>query len=130
MEINLARMRRLMRETERIIFRIGKARENATRTTGKLSWEPHGTDISKPVEIGGVQIADLENAYREVFEELQSMRRTLDPIISRLEDPDERAVMRLRYIHGYKPDDIAEALGMTERMIYYILSKAERKIGR
>jgi DNA-directed RNA polymerase specialized sigma24 family protein len=38
--------------------------------------------------------------------------------------------MRLRYINGFSPEDIAEAIHRTDRSIYYYLSRAEDQLAR
>ena len=38
--------------------------------------------------------------------------------------------MRLRYIKGFSPEDIAEAIHRSDRSIYYYLSRAENEICR
>ena len=58
------------------------------------------------------------------------MKEALDPLISDLDNADDRAVMRLRYIKGFSPEDIAEAIHRTDRSIYYYLSRAEDQLVR
>jgi DNA-directed RNA polymerase specialized sigma24 family protein len=58
------------------------------------------------------------------------MQRELDPLIDNLDKPDDRAVMRLRYIECYSPEDIAEAIHRTDRSVYYYLSRAEDQLAR
>ena len=68
------------------------------------------------------------DAYREILDELQRMRDALDPLIDTLDNADDRAVMRLRYIKGYSPEDIADAIYRTNRSIYYYLARAEKQL--
>ena len=56
------------------------------------------------------------------------MRFELDPLISKLERGDDRAIMRLRYIKGFSPEYIAEAIGRTGRYVYYHISQAENDL--
>ena len=65
-----------------------------------------------------------------MLSELHDMRVILDPLINELDNADDRAVMRLRYIKGYSPEDIAEAIHRSDRSIYYYLSRAEDQIAR
>ena len=76
-------------------------------------------DIVKSFAIG---------AYNEVLQELVTLQKRLSPLIERLDDPDEKAVMRLRYINGLNPGRIADTVNKTERMVYYDLKKAEQHI--
>jgi len=91
---------------------------------------PHGGGGHDQVADGAINILEIKAAYREVLDELERMRNELDPLINALENPDDRAVMRLRYINGFSPEDIAEAIHRTDRSIYYYLSRAEDQLVR
>ena len=75
-------------------------------------------------------MADLTEAYEEVMKELSDMRAELEPLIASLDNADDRAVVRLRYIKGFSPEDIADAIHRTDRSIYYYLSRAEDELVR
>lgn len=127
-KINLFRMRKLNRDTMKIQWRIEQEKARAEKSTTVITGMPRGGVEKDKVADGAVQIADLKETYREALEELQSMREMLDPLIDSLENVDDRAVMRLRYVKGYSPEDIAEAIHRTARSIYYYLDRAEDKI--
>ena len=63
-------------------------------------------------------------------EELKEMRDILEPIIDRINDPDERAIMRLRYLKGYGTESISNAIYKTERAVYYVLSRVEKRLAK
>ena len=77
-----------------------------------------------------IMLAAARDAYREVLSELESMQEKLSPMIDALEDPNERAVMRMRYLHRMSPDEIAGLIFRTDRMVYIYLNRAEKKIIR
>lgn len=128
--INLYRMRQLMRQTIKVRWKVEKEIAKATKITAVLTGMPHGGGGHDKVAEGAIQIDEIKQAYREVLADLEQMQRELDPLIDTLENPDDRAVMRLRYIEGYSPEDIAEAIHRTDRSVYYYLSRAEDQLAR
>jgi len=123
--VNLYRMRQLIRQTVKVQWKIEQEEARATKITTVLTGMPRGGKQSNQVEDGAIKLADLKEAYGEIVEELENMRIELDPLISELDNADDRAVMRLRYIKGFSPEDIAEAIHRTDRSVYYYLSRAE-----
>lgn len=128
--VNLYQMRLLMRHTLKVQWKIEQEEAKATKTTTVITGMPHGGGGRDHVADGAIQIAEIKAAYQEILDELQRNRDELDPLIDSLENPDDRAVMRLRYIKGFSPEDIAEAIHRTDRSIYYYLSRAEDQLAR
>ena len=129
-EIDLVRMRRMIREIERLKWKIEKEQAYATRSSAALSELPWGRGNRSRVEEGAIRLVELKEAYKEIIGKLAEMRKELDPLISTLDNADDRAVMRLRYINGYRPEAISDAICMTDRMVYYILRRAEDALAR
>lgn len=71
---------------------------------------------------------ELGRQYACMIADLDAMGRELEPLIDRLQDTDEWAAMRLRYVERYKVDDVAYALAYCERHTLRILERAEKKI--
>lgn len=128
--INLFRMRQLLRQTVKVQWRIEQEEARATKITTVLTGMPRGGGQHDQVQDGAIRVAELKDAYREIMEELETAQAALDPLISELNDADDRAVMRLRYIKGFSPEDIAEAIHRTDRSVYYYLSRAEDQLAR
>ena len=128
--VNLFRMRNLMRQTLKVQWKIEQEEAKATKTTTVITGMPHGGGGHDHVADGAISIAEIKSVYSEVLHELETMRYELEPLISTLENPDDRAVMRLRYIRGFSPEDIADAIHRTDRSIYYYLSRAEDQLAR
>lgn len=128
--INLFRMRQLLRQTVKVQWKIEQEEARATKITTVLTGMPRGGGQHDQVQDGAIRVAELRDAYREIMEELDTAQAALDPLISELEDADDRAVMRLRYIKGFSPEDIAEAIHRTDRSVYYYLSRAEDQLAR
>ena len=128
--VNLYRMRQLMRYTIKARWKVEKEMARATKITSVLTGMPHGGAGHDQVAEGAIKIDEVKAAYRETLGELEQMQRELDPLIDNLDKPDDRAVMRLRYIECYSPEDIAEAIYRTDRSVYYYLSRAEDQLAR
>lgn len=128
--ISLYRMRQLIRQTVKVQWRIEREEAKATKITTTITGMPHGSGNRSKIEDGAIKVAELKDAYDEVNAELTAMRQELSPLIDTLDNVNDRAVMRLRYIKGYSPEDIGEAIYRTDRSIYYYLSRAEEQIAK
>ncbi len=128
--VNLYRMRKLIRDMVKVQWKIEQEQAKATKITTVLTGMPRGGSGHNQVEDGAIRIIDVKEAYREVVAELERMKAELDPLIDNLDNADDRAVMRLRYIKGFSPEDIAEAIHRTDRSIYYYLSRAEDQLAQ
>ena len=128
--VNLSRMRTLISYERRLQFRYLKKLSSATRITPQLTGLPKGTGNHSQVEDGAIELAEVEEAYREILEELKSMRVELSQLLPYLDNPDDIGIMRLRYIDGCDLRDIPAAVCLSERGMFYHLSGAERKLMR
>lgn len=125
--INLYRMRRLIWIMERLEHRMRRERENTIRT-GYAYKLPKDKRNRSPVEESVVEMIDLENTLSKVAEKLTGMQKELDPMIDKLDDPEGRMIIRLRYIKNYAPEDISRIVSLPRRMIYYILGISENQL--
>ena len=123
-------MRKLIRDTVKLQWRVEREQAKATKITTVLTGMPRASGNHSKVEDGAIRVADLTEAYEEVMKELSDMRAELEPLIASLDNADDRAVVRLRYIKGFSPEDIADAIHRTDRSIYYYLSRAEDELVR
>lgn len=128
--VNLFRMRQLMRFSIKARWKVEKEMARATKITATLTGMPRGGAGHDQVSEGAIKIDEIKQAYRETLGELEQMQRELDPLIDTLDNPDDRAVMRLRYVECFSPEDIAEAIHRTDRSVYYYLSRAEDQLAR
>lgn len=124
--ISLSRMRTLIGYEQRLKWGYTRKLADATRITSVLTGMPRGSGNHSQVETGAIELSEVGRAYREVFEALEEMRAELDPLLSTLENSDDIAVMRLRYMDGYRPNEIPDAIFLSERSVYYHLNNAER----
>ena len=124
--ISLSRMRTLIGYEQRLKWGYTRKLADATRITSVLTGMPRGSGNHSQVETGAIELSEVGRAYREVFEALEEMRAELDPLLSTLENSDDIAVMRLRYMDGYRPNEIPDTIFLSERSVYYHLNNAER----
>lgn len=128
--ISLSRMQTLLGIKRRLPEKYQRKFESATRITATLTGMPRGSDNHSKVEDGAVDMVEITEAYREVFEDLEVMQGELEELIPALTDEDDRAIMRLRYIFGHKPEDIWKEVGMSRRAMFYHLAGSERSLLR
>ena len=126
--VNLSRMRMLIGYERRLQFRYQKKLANATKITTVLTGMPRATGNHSQVEDGAIELAEVEEAYHDVFDELKAMRTELRQLIRGLDNPDDRGIMQLRYIDGWDVKDIPDAVHLSERAMFYHLAGAERKL--
>ena len=129
--VNLTKMRILIRHEQRLMRRKDRIFANATKVTTVLTGMPHGGSGNKSqVETGAIELAEVEESYREVLSELNAMRAELEEMLKQLDDPDDIGIMRLRYIVGHYPEEIFDLVNLSRRAMFYHLSGAEKKLMR
>lgn len=129
--VNLSRMQVLIRHEQRLTRKRERAFANATKVTTVLTGMPRGgSGTQSQVENGAIELAEVEESYREVFEDLKAMRTELEEMLQKLDDPDDIGIMRLRYIQGHYPEEIPDMVNLSRRAMFYHLSGAEKKLMR
>lgn len=128
--VNLNRMRILIAYKQRLHFERLKKFAKATKITTTITGMPRGSGTGKQVEDGAIAMSEIEDVYREIWAELKPMQDELDELLPSLDNPDDIAVMRLRYIYGKRLQDIPGIVCLSERAMYYHLGGAERKLAR
>lgn len=126
--IDFLRMRYLINKLPDILWDIEQKEANATRITSNITGMPRGGGGLNQSENAKLALIDAKDAYREALKELEEMRHELEPQLLQLEDENERAIMRLRYIYGYSPGTIAQTISYHPRTVYRYLMAAERKL--
>lgn len=129
--VNLTRMQVLIRHEQRLMRKRDRVFANATKVTTVITGMPRGgSGTQSQVENGAIELAEVEESYREVFNDLKKMRTELEEMLQGLEDPDDIGIMRLRYIQGHYPEEIPELVNLSRRAMFYHLSGAEKKLMR
>lgn len=129
--VNLTRMQVLIRHEQRLMRKRDRVFANATKVTTVITGMPRGgSGTQSQVENGAIELAEVEESYREVFDDLKKMRKELEEMLQELEDPDDIGIMRLRYIQGHYPEEIPGLVNLSRRSMFYHLSGAEKKLMR
>ena len=128
--VNFSRMQVLIKHEQRLKRKRDRVFSNATKVTTVITGMPRATGNHSQVENGAIELAEVEESYREVFEDLEAMRTELKELLPSLDDPDDIGVMRLRYINGHYPEEIPDMINLSRRAMFYHLSGAERKLMR
>ena len=126
--VNLYRMRKLIRDTVKVQWKVEQEQAKATKITTVLTGMPRASGNHSQVEDGAIKLAELEEAYAEALNELKEMRQQLEPLIDTLEDARLSATMRLRYISGYSQDEIADSIYVADRTVRRYLFQAEKEL--
>lgn len=127
--VSFVLMQRYIMSENRLKKLYGKKFEQATNISPVLSGMPHGSSrTSSKVESGAVEMVEVYEAYREMLEKLHEMREELNEMLSSLENEDDVAIMRYRYIFGYNPSRIPRKVNLSVRSVFYHLSSAEKTL--
>ena len=128
--VNLYRMRILIRTERRLKEKYDEIFSGATRSTTVITGMPRATGNHSQVEDGAIDLAEVEAAYHAARESLENMRAELKELLPSLDDPDDSAVIEMRYINGHDPEEIPRMINMSRRSMFYHLAGAERKLMR
>lgn len=110
-------------------FELEKAYAKAGKMTSVITGMPTGSGGSHSnVENGAIRVDEIKEAYKEAFEELVRLQSELIPIIDKVKDEQDRAILRLRYIQGKTDAEIAEAIGYEVQSVWRRRRAAEKKI--
>lgn len=126
--VSLAEMERTRKAAARILEEIDNAEANAERTTARYDGMPRGKNTRSKVETGAVIAADLQIKHAELLAQLDEMKTELEEMFSTIDAADRRAVMRLRYLRGYKPEQIAEGCMMSIRSVYRLMKQGTEEL--
>lgn len=125
--IDFKRMRWLISKLQRVQWDVERKTANATRITSVITGMPRGGSGNRQEE-AYIILADVLDAYQDTIDELEAMRAELKPYLDALPDPDEKAIMRLRYMDGYSPEEIPAMVDLSRASVYAHIKRAERKI--
>lgn len=128
--VNLERMRLLISIEHRLREKRAIKMSRATKITSSITGMPHAGGVHSQVEDGAIALAEVDEAYTEVYQDLSAMRGELAPLLIELDNPDDIAVMRYRYIMGIPLTEIPDMMHLSDRAMFYHLSNAERQLIR
>ena len=120
--------RSVLEEINELTIEIQALYDEATRTTTRLSHTPgRGSRAKKDLSDHIALIIDLENQLTEKRAILVAQRVAIEEAIETLL-PDERRVLRLKYIEGLSWRQIGFRLHYEERWLFALHSRALNKL--
>ncbi len=125
----LNRLRTLNKKIPAQLFKIEVAKSNAEPKSPVIDGMPHemGGFHSK-TESGAIRLQELQDMYIELLAERQQLVERLDKAVEQMKEPEERAILRMRYIRAMSIEDIGDVLYRCERQIRRYLRKAEEHV--
>ncbi len=130
--VNLSEYMETVKTAECLRQEIQRRTDSATKATTNWSNSPRSRGNRSKVEENAVIIADLKTKRAGILERIEQMKAELSEMFCALAltDPHGCAVMRLRYLSGYKPKQIADGIGITERNVNLHMKKARSELLR
>lgn len=126
--IDLRRMRYLMDRLPMARLNVERAMSRATKCTQRLTMAAGGGGYGDAMSENAIRLSVAREKRDGILRELRELRETLAPRIADLDDPVQRLIMQMRYLDGQSARQIAYALALSERWVFYNLSRAETRI--
>ena len=128
MMIDLRRMRYLMDRLPMARLNVERAMSRATKCTQRLTMAAGGGGYGDAMSENAIRLTVAREKRDGILRELRELREALAPRIADLDDPVQRLIMQMRYLDGQSARQIAYALALSERWVFYNLSRAEARI--
>lgn len=128
MMIDLRRMRYLMDRLPMARLNVERAMSRATKCTQRLTMAAGGGGYGDAMSENAIRLSVAREKRDGILRELRELREALAPRIAELDDPVQRLIMQMRYLDGQSARQIAYALALSERWVFYNLSRAETRI--
>lgn len=128
MMIDLRRMRYLMDRLPMARLNMERAMSRATKCTQQLTMAAGGGGYGDAMSENAIRLSVAREKRDGILRELRELREALAPRIAELDDPVQRLIMQMRYLDGQSARQIAYALALSERWVFYNLSRAETRI--
>lgn len=126
--IDLRRMRYLMDRLPMARLNVERAMSRATKCTQRLTMAAGGGGYGDAMSENAIRLSIAREKRDGILRELRELREVLAPRIADLDDPVQRLIMQMRYLDGQSARQIAYALALSERWVFYNLSRAETRI--
>ncbi len=86
------------------------------------------TSPSNQLEETVAKIDEMERRLERLRQERAALIIEVNATIDKLEDPVERSVLTFYYVNRYKPEEVAELIGYSERWMYKVKKEAVMKL--
>ena len=86
---------------------------------------PSGTKSTEPSFVKCInKIVDLEKIINDEIDKFVELKKEIREVINNVPDPDERLVLRLRYIEFLKWEAVASSMGLSLKQVHRIHASA------
>lgn len=111
-----------IRETRELLCQL---REQATRATSRLSaTRLSGTGAHDAMAGKAIRIVEAEERLEKIIADWAEALAVRVVLLSRMEDPRERRLLELRYLHGLSIEDICVRLNMERMQVWRVQGAA------
>lgn len=116
---------------DRIIELMKKLESDAGAIGSSLAPKvPTGNNVDSKVERLAIKIAETMEQYRKALEEYYAIEDKLTEVIEKELTGEERDIIVSHYILGVSFRKLAADMNYSERMLFYKLENAKRKIAK
>ena len=119
---------RAVREWERLCAEAARMRAVGTRINNAFGGIPAGDAARSKVEAALVGVSEVLAAADAAKTNIEARRAEICAVIDRLPDERHRIILRLRYLNGYRWEDVAERAGYTTRQVYNLHRAAVARV--
>lgn len=124
----VAQLRREIAETKELLTRL---REQSTRATSRLSAvRCSGTGQHDSMANAALKIVRNEEKLVEQIAHLEEAVAARMALIAQLEDPRERRVLELRYLHGLGEDELCRRMELSAAQLWRVHGEALESLRR
>ena len=129
--IDFKRMRKLIRQEERLRWAVRRMEDRATRTTPTYSAAPRsGGGSGQQMEENVIRLLMVKEQHEMILAELGQARSELQERMELIPDGVQRAALGMRYMRGMSIREIMLAMNYSERQVFRILEEAENQARR
>ena len=121
----LSEMRYLMGKRIDLQGKLERAQSAATSTGGIGDGMPRPSNVDPKVERYGIYIAELTTKINNIDQILRLYADDIAPALSRVSDPRDAQVLKMRYIERKPAREIAQDMSYTRESMLRILRNAE-----
>lgn len=108
---------------------IARLQSLATRTTTAIKGTPSaGTSAGSVIEARIGEVQELSALLAEELSRMVDVRNEVAETIARVQNPDERCLLELRYLCHYSWEQVAKIFSCTERAAFYLHERAVKNL--
>lgn len=115
-------LKKEIRETKELLAQL---REQSTRATSRLSaTRLSGTGMHDAMAGNAIRIVEAEERLEKIIADWAEALAVRVTLLSMMEDPRERRLLELRYLHGLSIEDICVRLNMERMQVWRVQGSA------